>query len=174
MHSFSHKLLFSLFVAFLVSVSLLTLPTYAATDCAELLQGSCQNVSQPCAGIYVPGHCSGDNNTQCCTPKKGIQSSGGFLQAFGGQAGFPEEARPPEIVIGEIIQGAIVVVGVVFGILIVYGGYLWMVARGNEEIVKKSIGILKTAIIGFIIVVAAYAITTFVVERVIGAAYQPR
>lgn len=95
-----------------------------------------------------------------------------FNQFFVPGTGFNTDIQAPEIVAGQIIQGALVIIGVVFGILIIYGGYLWMIARGNEEYVKKATEILKTAVIGFIIVVAAYAITSFVVERVITAAFQ--
>lgn len=102
----------------------------------------------------------------------GLQRAGGFVSIFGGKAGFGE-ARPPEIIVGEIIQGFMLLIGVVFGLLVIYGGYLWMTARGNEEQVKKSIGILQTALIGFIVVVGAYALTDYVVSRVIPAAYSP-
>lgn len=92
-------------------------------------------------------------------------------QFFAPGTGFNTSVYQPEVVAGKIIQGAIVLIGVIFGILMVYGGYLWMIARGNEEYVKKAIGIIQTAVIGFVIVVAAYAITNYVVERVITAAF---
>ena len=42
-----------------------------------------------------------------------------------------------------------------------YAGFLWMTASGNSEQVEKATGILKMAIIGLIIVMAAYSITYF-------------
>ena len=48
----------------------------------------------------------------------------------------------------------------------VYGGYLWMTARGNEEEVTKAKNLIKAAIIGLIIVLAAYAISIFVIKLV--------
>src|SRR3989338_3212008 len=105
--------------------------------------------------------------------EKGIVGAGDLLPIFGTAAGFPQgEPRPPEVIAGEIIQGLMAVIGVIFGILVVYGGYLLMIARGNEEQVKKSINILQTAVIGFIVVIAAYSITSYVVGTIIGAAYR--
>lgn len=102
---------------------------------------------------------------------KGIRQAGGLISIFGREAGFTGAPKQPEVIIGEIIQAAMALTGVVFGILIVYGGYLWMIARGNEETVKKAIGILQTAIIGFIVTASAYAITSYVIAKVIGSAY---
>lgn len=103
---------------------------------------------------------------------KGLGGALDFLSIFGKGSGFPvENPDEPEVLVGKIIQGALVVIGVIFGILIVYAGYLWMIARGNEEMVKKAIETLQTAVIGFIIVVGAYAITSYVVGKVIPAAF---
>jgi hypothetical protein len=52
--------------------------------------------------------------------------------------------------------------GTIFFILVVYAGLMWMTAVGNEENIKKAQSILKTAIIGLIIVLSAYAITKFI------------
>ncbi|MDP3244635.1 MAG: pilin [bacterium] len=103
------------------------------------------------------------------TPPKGITEAGGLLKDAGSRAGF-KQTDEPEVVAGKIIQGALVIMGTIFGILVIYGGYLWMQARGNEEYVKKAKGILEAAIIGIVIVMGAYAITAFIVDRVITAA----
>lgn len=61
-----------------------------------------------------------------------------------------------------IIQAFLSLLGIIFIVLIIIAGYKWMVAAGNEEQIKKSQATLKTAIIGLIIVLGAYAITYFV------------
>ena len=48
---------------------------------------------------------------------------------------------------------------------LIYGGYLWMTARGNEETLEKAKKIIRGSIIGIIIVFSAYAITYFVISR---------
>jgi len=55
--------------------------------------------------------------------------------------------------------------GVVFLIMIIYGGYTWMTAGGNEEKVKKGKGILTTAVIGLTIVVLARVFSIFLQDR---------
>jgi len=68
--------------------------------------------------------------------------------------------------IGKIIRAILSLLGIVFMSLIVYGGYLWMTARGNEEKLEKAKAIIRGSIIGLVIVLASYAITAFVVDRV--------
>jgi len=69
-----------------------------------------------------------------------------------------------------IIQVALSFLGIIFLILTIYGGFLWMTAAGNEEKVSKARKILTAAIIGLIIVVAAYAISTLVMSKLGGEA----
>ena len=64
--------------------------------------------------------------------------------------------------IGTIIQIVLTFLGVIFLLLMIYGGYIWMLARGNEQEITKAKDIIKNSIIGLIIVLAAYAITAFV------------
>jgi preprotein translocase subunit SecG len=65
--------------------------------------------------------------------------------------------------IGLIINSALGLLGVIFLILTIYAGVLWMTAGGEESQVDKSKKILTASIIGLVIVLSAYAITTFVI-----------
>ena len=53
-------------------------------------------------------------------------------------------------------------IGILFLLLMIYGGFKWMLARGNEQEVDKAKKILTAAIIGLIVVLAAYGITALV------------
>ena len=64
--------------------------------------------------------------------------------------------------IGAVISTALSLVGLIFLILMVYAGYLWMTARGEEDQIDKARKIIIAAIIGLVIVVSAYAITVLV------------
>jgi hypothetical protein len=66
----------------------------------------------------------------------------------------------PETV-GMIIAVALLLLGIIFLILMIYGGYMWMTAGGDEQKVEKAKGLIRNAIIGLVIVLAAYAITAF-------------
>lgn len=64
--------------------------------------------------------------------------------------------------VGTVIGVILSFTGAIFFILIVFAGFGWMMAGGNEEKVGKSIKLLTNAIIGLLITVAAYFITWFV------------
>lgn len=63
---------------------------------------------------------------------------------------------------GGIISVFLSLLSIMFILLLIYGGYLWMNARGNTEQVTKAQDLIKDAVIGLVIIVAAYAITYFV------------
>ncbi len=64
--------------------------------------------------------------------------------------------------IAYLISGALALLAVIFLILVVIAGYRWMTASGSQEIITKAKQSMKEAIIGLIIVLAAYAIVAFV------------
>lgn len=65
--------------------------------------------------------------------------------------------------IGLLIQALFGLLGVIFLILTVYAGILWMTAGGNTDNVKKAKQILGNATIGLILTLASYAISLFVI-----------
>lgn len=67
---------------------------------------------------------------------------------------------------GAVLTSALSLMGVVFLILAIYSGYIWMTARGNEEMVTKAKNTLTNSIIGLMIVLSAYAITYFVLSQI--------
>lgn len=62
---------------------------------------------------------------------------------------------------GQIIGIVLSFVGVLFFILMIYAGILWMTASGNDQQIATAKGLLINAAIGMIIVFSAYALTTF-------------
>ncbi|MFH0956083.1 MAG: hypothetical protein V1801_02640 [Candidatus Falkowbacteria bacterium] len=69
--------------------------------------------------------------------------------------------------IGKIVGAALSFLGVVFFILIIYGGYMWMFSMGNEQTAGKAKDIIIAAVIGLVIVLMAYAITFFLGTNVV-------
>ncbi len=67
-----------------------------------------------------------------------------------------------DLIIETVIKTILSFLGVIFLILMIYGGFLWMTARGNEDQVVKSKNLIIAAVIGLIIVLASYAISFFV------------
>ena len=89
------------------------------------------------------------------------------LETVQSEAGLPD--RNLEETIGVIINTIISLLGVILVVLIVYGGFLWMTAGGNDDQVKKAQTIIKNSVIGLIIVLLAYGITRFVLESLLDA-----
>lgn len=72
-------------------------------------------------------------------------------------------------IVGKIINGAMGLLGVIFVAQMVYAGYLWMTASGEEEQLTKAKNIIRRSIVGLTIVLAAWAITNFVLYRLTAA-----
>jgi cytochrome bd-type quinol oxidase subunit 2 len=83
-------------------------------------------------------------------------------------AGFDSSLTLGEAV-AVIVKTFLGLLGVIFVILIIIAGYNWMTAAGDEEKIKKATSTIRSAIIGLIIIVAAYAITYFVFANLPGA-----
>ncbi|MEA2064862.1 MAG: hypothetical protein U9O66_01015 [Patescibacteria group bacterium] len=64
--------------------------------------------------------------------------------------------------IGQIIGIILSFLGIIFFVLVIYGGFLWMTAAGSEEQVGKAKKIITYAAIGIIIILSAYVITNFI------------
>ncbi len=88
------------------------------------------------------------------------------LDAAAGQAGLKGKAVAGYTtvpgVIGGIIKIALGFLGIVFFFLVLYAGFIWMTSMGSSEKVEQAKGIIEGAAIGLILVIAAYAIATFV------------
>lgn len=70
-------------------------------------------------------------------------------------------------IIGIGIQAFLSILGVIFLILIIYAGYTWMMARGEEEKVERAKDTLTRAIIGLIITIGAYAISYWIINALV-------
>jgi hypothetical protein len=64
--------------------------------------------------------------------------------------------------VGNIIGAVLGFVGVIFFVLVIYAGFLWMTAGGGQEQLGKAKKIFTTSIIGLFIVVMAYYLVDFV------------
>ncbi|MDP2631062.1 MAG: hypothetical protein Q8P56_06700 [Candidatus Uhrbacteria bacterium] len=72
-------------------------------------------------------------------------------------------------IVGNIILAVLGLLGVIFTVLLIYGGFLWLTSAGEEDKAKKGTGLIFNAIIGALIVIAAYATTYFVLQKLVGA-----
>lgn len=82
-------------------------------------------------------------------------------------AGIPT-SKSITTILGDVIGTALSLVSVLFFGLMLYAGIKWMLARGDEGESTKALDTIVASIIGLVIVLASYAITTFVFNSVGG------
>jgi len=68
---------------------------------------------------------------------------------------------------GRIVGTILAFLGIIFLVLMIAGGIMWMTAGGNDSKVGTARSLIVAAIIGLIIVLSAYAITTFVADNLL-------
>ena len=74
---------------------------------------------------------------------------------------------PLPTIVGRIINIALGFLGILLLAYILFAGYLWMTAGGEEKKVDQAKDMIKNAIIGLVIIVAAFAISNFVLARLV-------
>jgi len=94
------------------------------------------------------------------------------LSATAGAADLAKYGTSLPGLIGNVLGTALSLVGVLFFALMLFGGVTWMLAHGNAEQEKKALNTIVAAIIGILIVLGSYALTTFVFKSV-GSASSP-
>jgi lysylphosphatidylglycerol synthetase-like protein (DUF2156 family) len=93
------------------------------------------------------------------------------LTSLGGFAGYEKASETTASgIVGSIIKIGLSLLGVIFVVLIIYAGYNWMTASGDETKIEKAKETLWRAIIGLIITVSAYAIWAFIFFKFLAAA----
>lgn len=93
------------------------------------------------------------------TLKEGLEQAGkGAFTTSGEKILLPER-------IGLIIQVLLSLVGVVFLVMIIIGGIMWMTG-GDSPQIKKAQERIVNAVIGLIITVLAYVVVSFVITKI--------
>ncbi len=82
--------------------------------------------------------------------------------AYAEQTGLP--TTDIRLIIANVIRVALGLMGLMAVVIILYGGWLWMSAGGNEEQIAKAKKTLINGAIGLIIILSAYSIVLFVMR----------
>lgn len=69
------------------------------------------------------------------------------------------------IVIARIVNVFLGILGIILVGLVLYGGFLWMTAAGNDEQVGRAKKLLGNAVIGLVIILSSFSITRFLLSR---------
>ena len=164
----------------IIAISLATAVTEASAQCMCdcVYTGTFNRIAMGCAscaecpsthGSYTYVSC----NLSCSDPAETdtniTNSRGKFLDSMkitGALTGYTDmeetDSEDPAQIFGKVVNGILSFIGVIFLVLMIYGGYKWMMSAGNEQEVAKAKNTIKAAIIGIVIVLAAYAITSFI------------
>ncbi len=68
------------------------------------------------------------------------------------------------VIVGKLITVILGFLAAIFLVLIIYAGFRYMTAAGNEDQTKKAVAQIRDAVIGLLIVLAAWAITYFILR----------
>lgn len=71
--------------------------------------------------------------------------------------------------IGVILFSVISFLGVLFLVIVVYAGFLWMTSGGSAERTGKAAALMRNGFIGILIVLLSYAITSFVFKVILAS-----
>lgn len=83
-------------------------------------------------------------------------------KVFGSAAQHPKRDLPN--IIGLIIRGALSLLGVIYLIMLIIGGFMWVGSKGNKEVVDKAKDIIIHATVGLCMTLVGYAITAFMLS----------
>ena len=72
-------------------------------------------------------------------------------------------------IIVRIINVLLSLLGIITVVIVAYGGFLWMTASGNPDKVDKAKKILISAVIGLVIILAAWGISVYAID-ILGSA----
>lgn len=88
----------------------------------------------------------------------------GFLESTRGGTGLTISSIFS--VIGKLISGLVALVGAFFVALIIYGGITWLTSTGDSGKIEKAKKTITYAVIGVIVVLSAWNLTTFVITTI--------
>lgn len=103
-----------------------------------------------------------------CLVLAGSASASGSISsdvsAFATGLGYGSSTTSIPVLIVSTIRILLGVLGLVFFILILYGGFMYMMSAGEPDKTKKAKNIIVYAAIGVFIIALAYGIATFVIS----------
>jgi heme/copper-type cytochrome/quinol oxidase subunit 2 len=67
-----------------------------------------------------------------------------------------------------IVRYLMTFLGIIAVVIILYGGFMWMTAAGNEDRVASAKKIISAGAIGLVVILAAFFIVTFVIQTTSG------
>ena len=120
-----------------------------------------------CFSLATPVLAQDDDSYDPITATELLEAESESGATIGEVAGLGEAEL--SAVIARIIRAVLGFLGVVAVIIILWGGFMWMTSGGAEDKVKSARKLIIMGIIGLAIVLAAYAIASFVITSLVEA-----
>lgn len=76
----------------------------------------------------------------------------------------PINITNPNDLIKRVIEGVLGVVGAFALLMFVYGGFMWMLSGGNEQMIEKGKNTLMWAALGLVIIFMSYTLVKFIID----------
>lgn len=92
-------------------------------------------------------------------PSAGGTGGGGLDNPLGG-------IDDPRILIGNIINAVLGIVGSIALLVFIYGGFLWLTSGGQENKVTQGKNLIMWAALGLAIIFLSYALVIFVLQAI--------
>ena len=112
--------------------------------------------------LLLPSLALAANESLVDTTKSPFENARAGADQTAGSAKISGDQGDLTTIIGRIINILLSFLGIVFLVLVLYAGFLWMTAQGDSKKVDQAKGMLTQAIVGLIIIMAAYAISNYV------------
>lgn len=96
-----------------------------------------------------------------------LQGGAGASSPLSGQV------QDPRIIAATIIRASLTLIGILLGVMIVYAGYLYLTAGGNDDQVATAKTMLRNAVIGLFIIFISNIATQYIVRTLVCTASAP-
>jgi hypothetical protein len=120
--------------------------------------------------VFIPAVYGQNNNTPCQSGQiydTGSQSC--VVDNTGGtpQLNNPISAKSPQLLIGQIINIILGVVGSIALIMFIYGGFIWLTSGGSAENVKKGMNIIVWSVLGLAVIFLSYGLVKYLILNIV-------
>lgn len=93
------------------------------------------------------------------------QSAASQLATSATAAGVSDVSLP--IIIARVIRVFLGTLGIIFTIVVLYAGWIYMTAQGDDTKLKKAKEMIKNGVIGMVLCVFSYTITTYILNSLL-------
>lgn len=95
-----------------------------------------------------------------------VQDASTQLAASASAAGVSDTTLP--VIIARVIRVFLGTLGIIFTIVVLYAGWIYMTAQGDDTKLKKAKDMIKNGVIGMILCIFSYTITSYILGRLLG------